>query len=306
MDILDKISLKNLINKFYNLKNTVLQLFGIKRHYLINGQTIYLDYKHLLPLYQKQFPHYDTFLSILAKYLPQNSTAIDIGANVGDTLAGMVGTNDKIKYVCIESSKKFYKDLQKNVELIKKSKRNLDIILIREFVGKKIDNVSLEEESRGTAKVIIGDGHIKSKELFNILEDKKIKKENVSLIKTDVDGNDWDVIESAQSYLTNKPYLFFECDYKKYYEYKKFKELFFKLKSLDYAFFSFFDNFGQYICTLSNLDQINELLEYIEKQNFFNGTRTFFYFDVLAFNNEKKKDVDEMLQLYKLNRNKLV
>lgn len=306
MGIIDKISLRNLINKFYNLKNNVLQLFGIKRHYLINDLTIQLDYKHLLPLYQKQFPHYDKFLTILPKYLPQNSTVIDIGANVGDTLAGMIGTNDKIKYVCIEPSWKFYKDLQKNVELIKKSKKNLDIITVRQFVGKKIDNVSLEEESRGTAKVIIGNGHIKSKELFNILEDKKIKKEDVSLIKTDVDGNDWDVIESSQSYLTNKPYLFFECDYKKYDEYKKFNELFFKLKSLDYAFFSFFDNFGQYICTLSNLDQINELLEYIGRQNFFNGTRTFFYFDVLAFNNEKKKDVDEMLQEYKLNKNKLV
>ena len=77
------------------------------------------------------------------------------------------------------------------------------------------------------------------------------------------------------------------------------------MKSLDYAFF-FLDNFGQYICTLSNLDQINELLEYIGRQNFSNGTRTFFYFDVLAFNNEKKKDVDEMLQEYKLNKNKLV
>ena len=99
MGIIDKISLRNLINKFYNLKNNVLQLFGIKRHYLINDLRIQLDYKHLLPLYQKQFPHYDKFLTILAKYLPQNSTAIDIGANVGDTLAGMIGTNDKIKYV---------------------------------------------------------------------------------------------------------------------------------------------------------------------------------------------------------------
>ena len=44
-----------------------------------------------------------------------------------------------------------YKDLQKNVELIKKSKKNLDIITVREFV-EKIDNVSLEEESRGTLK----------------------------------------------------------------------------------------------------------------------------------------------------------
>lgn len=306
MNIIDKISLKSLINQFYNLKNSVLQLFGIKRHYLINDLTIKLDYKHLLPLYQKQFPHYDKFLPILAKYLPQNSTAIDVGANVGDTLAGMIGANDKIKYVCIEPSWKFYKDLQKNVELIKKSKRNLDIITIREFVGKKIDNVSLEVESRGITKVIIGDGHIKSKELFNILEDKKIKKENVSLIKTDVDGIDWDVIESAQSYLTNKPYLFFECDYKKYYEYKKFNELFFKLKSLDYAFFSFFDNFGQYICTLNNLSQITELIEYIGRQNFCNDSRTFFYFDVLAFSSEKKKDVDEMLQKYKLDKNKLV
>lgn len=306
MAIIDKISLRNLINKFYNLKNAVLQLFGIKRYYLINGLTIQLEHGHLLPLYQKQFPHYDKFLTILAKYLPQNSTVIDIGANVGDTLAGIIGTNDKIKYVCIECSQKFYKDLQKNVELIKKSKRNLDIITIREFVGKKIDNVSLVEESRGTSKVLIGGGHIKSKELFNILEDKKINTENVSLIKSDVDGNDWDVIESAQSYLINKPYLYFECDYKKYYEYKKFNELFFKLKSLDYSFFSFFDNFGQYICTLSNLDQINELLEYIGRQNFFNGTRTFFYFDVLAFNNKKKKDVNEMLQKYKLNKNKLV
>ena len=84
------------------------------------------------------------------------------------------------------------------------------------------------------------------------------------------------VIRSSYEVLTHKPYIYFECYYNNLEQLESYKELFSEMVSMGYSKFSLFYNFGQYILSTDNLNQINELLDYIKRQNFNNSTRTFF------------------------------
>ena len=69
---------------------------NIKIEYKYNDFSILLPADHMLPLYQKVHKKYDKFLPHLVKYIKNYSTIIDVGANCGDTLAGMVDANKNI------------------------------------------------------------------------------------------------------------------------------------------------------------------------------------------------------------------
>ena len=291
-----------MFNKIFNRTiwkfiRVLLASLGIKRKYDINGYSIQIEYTHLLPDYQNKHPRYDRFLPYFVKFLPEKSLVIDVGANIGDTLVGMVANNQKIEYLCIEASNEFFKNLQKNVELLKINKPDIQVTLVNEFVGKDIDEVSLEG-SGGTKHAVVGSGSIKSKAMLTILNELKIEHERVSLLKTDVDGFDWDVIRSSYDVLSHNPYVFFECDYGNLEQLRNYKDMFSELVSIGYSKFAFFDNYGQFIITTGNMNQIYELIEYISGQNFNQSTRTIYYYDVLAYTSEKDDEVISLINGY--------
>lgn len=65
-------------------------IFNIPIEYHYKEYSIKLPANHMLPVYQKYHPKYDRFLPHLVKYIEPSDTVIDVGANVGDTLAGIV------------------------------------------------------------------------------------------------------------------------------------------------------------------------------------------------------------------------
>jgi len=71
--------------------------------YSIGHYSIKLPYGHNLPGFQRNHPHYDRFLPHLAKYLPGGSFVVDVGANCGDTFAGMFNENPSLNFVCVEA-----------------------------------------------------------------------------------------------------------------------------------------------------------------------------------------------------------
>ena len=56
----------------------LLTKLNIKRKYLIGNTYIKLDYNHTLPNNQLRFPYYDRFLPHFVKYLPANSSVVDV------------------------------------------------------------------------------------------------------------------------------------------------------------------------------------------------------------------------------------
>lgn len=276
-------------------KRLLLAKLGIKRKYKIGNTYIFLDYTHRLPDYQLAHPNYDRFLPHIATYLPSESVVIDVGANVGDTLAGMVGKKADLEYVCIEADKYFYDCLLKNIRRIMKQSPGSKIHAINRLVGKNIGNVSLVGEW-GTKRATLG-GEIKSERLSRVLEKIGVKN-RISLIKSDVDGYDYDVIRSAYDLLGSNPFLYFECQCDNYDQLSGYKEVFSEIEEKGFNNFSLFDNFGQFFCTTKSLSEIDQLLDYVYRQNHGKGTRTLFYYDVLAYHDEAHAQVDSIISAY--------
>ncbi len=243
---------------------------------------IILPADHLLPTYQRQHKLYDRFLPHLSKYLEPQSTVIDIGANCGDTLAAMYDANRNLNYVCIEADETFFAFLQENLLRIRAIDKNASIQVINALVGKQITDVSLEGAG-GTKKAIIGNNarSISSETLDHILSTGKLTK--IALLKSDVDGFDYDVIDSADGILDeHAPIIFFECHFDHMYQKTGYERTIANLRSRGYLNWVVFDNFGEVLLRTDDIGQIRQLLDYVWRQNTKRASRTIFYCDILT------------------------
>jgi FkbM family methyltransferase len=209
--------MKTKINKiffyfFYKLKKSVRLLFNIDQKIKLGSLKIILPPDHNLSLYNKLYPEYDKFISTIVKKLSKNTSVLDIGANVGDTICRLIQSNNKLHYYCIEADDFFFDYLNLNTNNFKK-KFSYKIDLIKLLVGQKLQGKlignhgtkSLLENSKNSDANKV----IKSKNLDEIIVKYNIK--NIKLIKCDVDGYDYNVILSGINYIKkNTPDIFFE------------------------------------------------------------------------------------------------
>ena len=105
----------------------------------------------------------------------------------------------------------------------------------------------------------------------------------VCLLKTDVDGFDYDVLNSASSTIKkHKPIIFFELQYSEVAQKNGFRETLESLFRRGYNDFTVFDNFGELMFRSNQIREIIQLMEYIWRQNVGLAARTIYYFDILA------------------------
>ena len=296
--------IKKILGDMVWYPRTFLTYFGLKRKYRINNYSIQIDFDHRLPYYQNSHPFYDKFLPHLVQYLPKNSLVIDVGANVGDTLVGMLAHNDQLHYLCIEASDHFFSDLKKNINSLRTQNSELNISIVNEFVGKNITNISLDGKDGTKHAAAVGD--IKAKTMISILSELGLESLSLSLLKTDVDGFDWDVISASYEVLSHKPYVYFECEYFNLEQLASYEKLFSEMISKGYSKFAFFDNFGQFILSTEKLTEIKDLLYYVKRQNFFKSSRTYYYYDVLAFSSDKYEKVEALIADYNESHDKIL
>lgn len=275
-----------------NLK-LILQLINFKKSkeidYSFGKINIKLPADHLLPTYQKKHKNYDRFLPHLAKHLNQNDIVIDIGANCGDTLAAMCDSNPALQYICIEADNKFFNFLEENIKSIK-SKVSTSITPIKALVGNQITSVKLIGKG-GTKKASkdiksVNDELLYSKSFDDIFEEiNQSERSKLRLIKSDVDGFDYDVLNSAmQSVEKYRPIIFFECDYADDHQKSEYLKTINTLINKEYLYFFIFDNFGEFILQTNDIQQIESLTNYVWRQNSKSSTRTVYYFDILCCN----------------------
>lgn len=270
---------------------------NIPIEYRYKDFSIQLPPNHLLPAYQHEHPKYDRFLPHLSKYIQPSDTVIDVGANVGDTLAGMVEQNGASSYICIEPDDLFYKHLQKNIERIKSSKKDLDVHTIKSLVGKSVSGVSLEGKGGTKHAVISNEGSIKSKPLDELLSETAYT--NIRILKTDVDGFDYDVLDSSASVIQkHKPIIFFEFQYDFEYQKNGYEKTLYSLESEGYCDWTIFDNFGEVVVRTKSLDVVIQLMRYVWNQNIGRATRTIYYYDVLVVQKKDSDLIDRVLADY--------
>ncbi len=246
--------------------------FRFPLKYKINGAKLWLPPEHLLPFYHAKFPLYDRFLPFLASELPTESIVIDVGANVGDTSVPLFYTNPSLKFICIEPDDYYFQFLSKNT-----TNRGGSFELRKSLVGTTSEFFSLiGEGGTKTAKTNV-EGSMQHESLDSLV--KVSISDAISLIKTDTDGWDHDVILSGLNTIKSfKPLIFSEFQLINLSSINSYIEAIEMLREAGYEQAFIFKNVGQYYGSKNLLElefflsqQASESLKYKEAD----------YFDIL-------------------------
>ena len=257
-----------------------LARLGVPARLDYGGFDILLPATHALPDLLRHHPRYDHFLPQLAASLQAGDLVVDVGANVGDTLAGMVAANPDLSFACIEPDPEFLGFLTGNVDRIRAAVPQLRAVVVPALVGLQVSAASLTG-SDGTRHALPGPGPHRAETLDALLAREDVGR--VRLLKSDVDGFDHDVLMSAQGTLRrDRPLLFFECQYVDAVQKDGFERTIAFLCDLGYVDWTVFDNYGEVMLRTRQVEAVRELIGYVWRQNEGRATRTVHYLDILA------------------------
>lgn len=269
------------------------------RLYRCGEVEIVLPPYHMLPKYQEENRLYDRFLPFLVRTI-EHGMVVDVGANCGDSLAAMVSENRRLEYIAIEPDAEFFRYLKDNEKRITDLFPDASIALIQALISDANISASLhgEKGSKHRVEAEPGKAAIRAERLMDVLA-RHGGAETLRLIKSDVDGYDFDVIASARKYLEKEDLLlFFECQYCNEEQKNGFVRLLESLPRKGFSDFWFFDNYGAYMLH-SNEPAIHaELLDYVWRQSTGAATRTLYYFDILASKPADHAWVSDVIQRF--------
>jgi FkbM family methyltransferase len=257
-------------------------LLGVEGKVDFGPFSIVLPADHALPRSLKEHPLYDRFLPFLASKLPRGSSVIDVGANVGDTVASMLAKNDSLQFTCVEPDDVFFEYLQRNIGIVQGASPHASVRAVKTLVGKTLGSAELQSHN-GTAHAVASQGHQakSARTLDDIAKEAELR--NISLLKVDVDGFDYDVLDSAEQIIReHEPLLFFECYVSTAEQLGGFKQTMKSLAQSRYDNWLVFDNFGELILRTREVSHVEQLVDYCWRQTSGRSTRTINYLDVLC------------------------
>lgn len=261
----------------------------VKGH--LYGRSMLMPAEHPLPAILHRYPQYNRALALavsaLASTSSQSQTVIDVGANIGETVAVIDQIVPKVSYLCIEAD-------QDIARICKLNHRDNPQVQVEQcFIGEREGAlVRLEDDGRANPSTKLvgqtdpGDtsGYNRLVRLDTLASPFAEAHGGLSLIKVDTEGYDFSVLRSGSSVIGRyKPALFFEW----YPELliglnEQVWDGFDYLSSLGYEHFVFFSAQGNYYCHLSNPDHFTlRSLAATASQN-----KDLVYFDVFASTDE--------------------
>lgn len=219
---------------------------------LIHGVELRMPLSHSLPEYLRDLPLYDSAIGRVADYIRGRHghlCAIDVGANVGDTIAAMsLRENDKC--LALEPNAKFFACLKENWG----SARQITCMNVFCSDRARISGIVMEE-CRGTAGVVSqgkgerGMGSVRLDDLLEGVPDFL----HANFLKVDTDGHDAEVLGGSGSLLSReRPTVMFEWDVPKEGgdALQRIRELLRFLKECGYATSVVYDNAGYLVGTV--------------------------------------------------------
>lgn len=242
------------------------------------------------------YPDFNNHLSRLAIQVDRKypeMTIVDVGANVGDTIA-VLRSVINAPIIAIEGDDISYQYLEENIRQFE------GISTIKTFLGEKNQELNVKFENAGwnTSIIPANDGvkKIYLRTMDEIFSEEKFRDFSIKLIKIDAEGFDTIVLRGASSIIKkNQPILFFEYNpdiMKKIGENGLPTILSFR----DYGYnrIAFFDYLGKLFLdtSLENFREISALDSYANCKN-----NLFGYYDVCIFHKQDDKLADEFLQV---------
>ena len=248
----------------------------------LEGMCLRLPLSHDLPIILRQHPAYSHNVGRVVSVFKQKYSdlfVVDIGANIGDSVAIIRGLSD-CPILCIEGDEKFYSLLKRNVAPLEQ------VYVDKIFVGRRNEtraNTLMRE--RGTARIldINGTSELRFQTLAQIFQ-RYPQFSRAKFIKIDTDGYDLEIIYGAENVLTeSRSAIFFEYS-PFHFENISLSNLgiFDFLESIGYDTALVWDNVGDFLMRLRLRDKalISDLHEY------FSGRGGMKYADICVFHRE--------------------
>jgi FkbM family methyltransferase len=261
----------------------------------IGRYKISLPPQHTLAIFQKEYKLYDRFLPVLARFIQKGKVIVDVGANVGDTAITMLNET-QANIVCVEPSEFYFKYLKKNINNLSEEDRN-KLTCIQSLVGEQ-DTFGELVHHDGTASIAQTNGDhakIKKEKLDDILNNEL----EISLIKVDTDGFDYDVLMSARKIIEhNRPILFWENYIDTKEQYEGYEKLYKFLSAMNYNHVYIFDNFGNIMIKNTTYEVLKNINDYIHSTQKYGGAKTIYYTDILAVTEDKRELIQDVIDTY--------
>jgi FkbM family methyltransferase len=256
---------------------------------------------HSLPIYLKEFPFYDRLPGRLAKFIRAKLgpiKCVDVGANVGDTIAAfkepfaLEKPVDADFFLAIEPNPRFAKCLWSNWGGDK------SVVILPCICSSSEGNTSARiSEANGTATINLtgkeaggrADGF--TKRMIDSIVKEYDEHGEFNLLKIDTDGHDFEVLGGAREFVAGSmPFLYFEVDA---FSNPNFVEECLStlefLRTAGYRRVFIYDNFGSPLGLFETDDDVS-----VKRLLFYKMSKTDYYFDFLLM---KEHFVDEFYKL---------
>lgn len=252
---------------------------------------------HKLPIFLKHLPHYSKNLPRLAVALKNKYpelSMIDVGANIGDTVA-LVKSECNIPIHCIDGDEDFFELLEKNIKQFE------NVFVYKQLLGEKRATFNAElKKNIETARIQQNHSKAESQQisiepLDTLIENHKAIGQS-KLLKIDTDGYDMKIVRGALEYIKNtKPVIFLEYDPMFLTEQGEVGiSTLLQLESLGYDDVLFYDNLGRLILStsLTNHLMLKQLNNYIDPKL----RVPFPYYDIAVFHCEDKDVAEKFIE----------
>lgn len=273
------------------LKNLFKKKKAETKQVRVGNYTLLANAEHPIEDHLKNYKYYSRNLPRIAKYLEMKYSQysiIDVGANIGDTIALLRTADVDQQVYLIEGEPSYFKLMQTNLPQFNKAKAYLT------FLG--------EESTLQTGAIASADGTARlDKNAATTIHIQKLDElalkeqfEEVKLLKIDTDGFDFKILRGSFDLLTRlKPVLFFEYD-AVYLEEQNEDGLqtLYALQQLGYHKAIYYDNYGKMLLstTLDNRPLAEQLYAYMRKRE-----GAFPYYDVCVFHQDDDELANEVI-----------
>lgn len=254
----------------------------------VSSGHIYLA-KHLSPSYD--YVPWNIIRNIMLRASLQNSILVDIGANVGDSLAHFRRFSDA-PAICVEPSQYFFSILQRNAEILGNAILCNKLLVPPNLKGR----VFFESGGQTGASRLVEMGAVWTGDTTSFDELLTEKHANY-IIKSDTDGFDDEIISSLLAFTAysahSVPIIFFEGPQSsavKDHKLASWLELFSKLQAGGYNLL-FLTNIGlPYVYAGRDFAVARSTLNALATGYVYNHALAH-YFDIIAFTNDVANDI---------------
>lgn len=244
------------------------------------------------------YPDLNAQFGRLAKSIAQKypgMSLIDVGANVGDTIA-VVKTQVDVPVIGVEGDEVTYAYLEKN------SSQFNNVAIVKTFLGEKAEELNVNFEKSGWNATIIphdkGGKQVSFKTLDAVINDGGFNSRTIKLLKVDVEGFDTIVLRGAGDIIKkHKPVVFLEYNRQNMISIKEEGlPTLLSFAAAGYNKVAFFDHKGTLILATSikNTETVTYLHNYASSVKNLIG-----YYDICLFHEEDDQLAEDYLSIEK-------